>query len=39
MREWLKQRPWFWLVAFLVVMALANGVLVLIAVRNPPTPV
>jgi len=36
MREWLKQRPWIWLVLFLVVTVLANVALLVIAFNNPP---
>ena len=39
MREWLKQRPWIWLVVFLVVTVLANVALLLIAFNNPPVPI
>lgn len=39
MREWLKQRPWIWIVVFFVVMFIVEAVFILIAVSDPPIPV
>jgi hypothetical protein len=39
MRDWLRDRPWIWIVLFLVVMAAANLVLVVVALTDPPIPV
>lgn len=36
MREWLKERPWIWLVLFLVVTVLANVALLIISFSNQP---
>ena len=37
MREWLKERPWIWIVVFFVLVFLFNAVLVVISVTNQPT--
>ena len=39
MRDWLKQRPWIWIVLFFVVVVLLNLIFVAVAVLNPPVPV
>lgn len=36
MRDWILKRPWIWIVVFLVLMAVANGILVVVAARNAP---
>ena len=36
MRNWLKQRPWIWLVLFLVVTVLANVALLIISFAHQP---
>jgi hypothetical protein len=38
-RAWLRDRPWIWIVVFLVLMAAANLVLVVVALLDPPVPV
>jgi hypothetical protein len=39
MLDYLRARPWLFIVAFLAVAVLANLVFVYISVRNPPIPV
>lgn len=39
MRDWLRERPWIWIVLLLAVTAAFNLVLVVIAVLNQPIPV
>jgi hypothetical protein len=35
-REWLRQRPWIWIVVFFVLVIVFSAVLVIIAVSNQP---
>ena len=37
MRQWLKERPWIWIVLFFLVVFLASAALVVIALTNQPT--
>jgi len=36
MREWLKERPWVWIVVFFVLVILFNAVLLVVSVMNQP---
>ena len=35
-RDWLRARPWIWLVVFMVVVVIANVALWVIAASDPP---
>jgi hypothetical protein len=37
MREWIRERPWIWIVLLLTIFVIMDIIFVMIAVKNHPT--